>query len=322
MGFLRKFFMSAPKPLTLAVVDAMSPALQALVWGDLSLRERLQGHGVNLTPVHFYSTIPSVAEIKSSYEYQTAAAAPYHDPTIFQPDTLSSTLDQLMPFASEFNPPRDGDEKTGTSFFWKNSQFSGSDAMAYYCFIRLLRPRTVVEIGSGFSTLVALEAVRRNGSGRVICVEPYPRPFLADNNQITLIRKPAQTLSADELNGWLGDGDFLFIDSTHTVKTGSDCTHLYLRILPRLRRNLLIHAHDIFLPFGLPVDWLLNKQIFWTEQYLLLALLLDNPKARVLFGSSYHQAFQKPRMDQFMGGKWPLGGGSFWFRYDGAGTPA
>ena len=194
--------------------------------------------------------------------------------------------------------------------------------MAYYCFIRLFRPRTIIEIGSGFSTLVALEAIRRNGSGRVICIEPYPRPFLANNDQITLIRKPAQTLSADELNGWLGDGDFLFIDSTHTVKTGSDCTHLYLRLLPQLRRNLLIHAHDIFLPFGLPMDWLLNKQIFWTEQYLLLAFLTDNPKARVLFGSSYHDAFQKPRLDQFMGGKWPSGGGSFWFRYDGARAPA
>ena len=66
--------MSAPKPLTLEAVDAMAPVLQALVWADLSLRERLQAHGVNLTPVHFYSTIPSVAEIQSSYECQTSSA--------------------------------------------------------------------------------------------------------------------------------------------------------------------------------------------------------------------------------------------------------
>ena len=124
MGPLEKLFMSAPKPLTLADVDALAPVFQALVWADLPLRERLQAHGVNLTPVHFYSTIPSVAEIQSSYEYQPSATAPYHDPTILRPDCLSSTLEQLLPFAGEFNPPADGDEETGTSFFWKNSQFS------------------------------------------------------------------------------------------------------------------------------------------------------------------------------------------------------
>ena len=217
---------------------------------------------------------------------------------------MTALLAELQPFADEFAPD---------SGFWNNSQFTMSDAMAYYCFIRRFRPRTIVEIGSGFSTLVALEATKRNGFGRILCVEPHPRDFLVDAD-VELVRRPVQTVN--DLNEWLSaDGDFLFIDSTHTVKTGSDCLHLYLRLLPKLRRRVLVHAHDIFLPFGLPQEWLLQKQIFWTEQFLLLALLTDNPRAQVLWGSAYLQAFHSDALARFMGGKAMAGGGSFWFSY-------
>jgi len=212
-----------------------------------------------------------------------------------------------------------GDEDRCERFFWHNTQFSFSDAPAYYCFIRKHRPSTIVEIGSGFSTLVALEAVRRNGGGRIICVEPYPREFLLSAG-VELVRRPAQSVSVAELESWLSnDGDFLFIDSTHTVKTGSDCLHVYLRLLPKIRRRLLVHAHDVFLPFGLPQEWLLHKQLFWTEQYLLLALLTDNPRAKVLYGSAYHHAFNRDALARLTDGKVPPGGSSFWFEYDGQG---
>lgn len=101
--------------------------------------------------------------------------------------------------------------------------------MAYYCFIRKFRPHTVLEIGSGFSTLIAIEAVRKNGTGQVICIEPYPRPFLEKHTDIQLRKQKAQDLSAAVLDGLLQDGDIFFIDSTHTVKTGSDCLHIYSR---------------------------------------------------------------------------------------------
>ncbi len=219
---------------------------------------------------------------------------------------MTALLAELQPFADEFTPDAE---------FWNNSQFSFSDAMAYYCFIRKYRPQTIVEIGSGFSTLVALEAVKRNGSGRIVCVEPYPREFLLNAN-VELVQQPAQSITLAQLDAWLSsDGDFLFIDSTHTVKTGSDCLHIYLRLLPKLRRRVLVHAHDIFLPFGMPQEWLLQKQIFWTEQYLLLALLTDNPRARVLFGSEYLRAFHTDALTRWMGGKAAAGGGSFWFEY-------
>ncbi|HJQ39088.1 MAG TPA: class I SAM-dependent methyltransferase [Thermoanaerobaculia bacterium] len=279
------------------------------MWADPATREPLQRDGVNVLPVNFYSNSPSIEEIRESFEYREHA--PYLDERLFDGPSMLSLLAELQPFANEFTPGAE---------FWSNSQFSFSDALAYYSFIRKYRPQTIVEIGSGFSTLVALEAVKRNGFGRIICVEPYPRDFLRNAN-VELVQQPAQSVT--DLNEWLtSDGDFLFIDSTHTVKTGSDCLHIYLRLLPKLQRRTIVHAHDIFLPFGLPQEWLLHKQIFWTEQYLLLALLTDNPRARVLWGSAYLQGFHNDALTRWMDGKSMAGGGSFWFEYLDCGSVA
>ena len=296
-------------------IARIGPILQRLVWSDSSAREEIQKWGVNIVPVDFYSNTPSIEDIRNSYEYKENA--PYLNESLFEQHVLGEILEQLNEYSSEFSPNTDGDERNCKEFFWQNSQFSYSDAMSYYCFIRKYKPSRIFEIGSGFSTLVAIEAVRQNGFGRIICVEPFPRPFLERNTDIELLRKRAQELHPEFLNEVLQDGDFLFIDSTHTVKTGSDCLHIYLRLLPRVKQNVYVHVHDIGLPFGMPIDWLLERQIFWTEQYLLLAFLIDNPKVKVLYGSAYHHALNREALDTFMRNKWPSGGGSFWFKYDG-----
>ncbi|MGZ7079304.1 MAG: class I SAM-dependent methyltransferase [Thermoanaerobaculia bacterium] len=241
---------------------------------------------------------------------------PYANADLFRDEVLRDTLEKLIPFAGEFSPPADGDEERGERFFWHNSQFTFSDALAYYCFIRWARPATIVEIGGGFSTLVAEEAVARNGAGAIHVIDPFPRSFLRRSGVQLHIRN-AQDISADFLNDLLRDGDILFIDSTHTVKTGSDCLHIYLRLLPAIRRRVLVHVHDVFLPFGVPQEWLLDKQIFWTEQYLLMAFLLDNPKASVLFGSAWHAHANRPQLERLMDGKSDAAGGSLWFEYRG-----
>jgi PAS domain S-box-containing protein len=298
------------------LILAVGPILQHFMWANKETRAKIQRFGANILPINFYSNTPSIEEIESSYEY-TTTEPPYLNPSVFAQETLQRTLEQLLQFEPEFNPPLEGDEENCRQFFWKNSQFSYSDAMAYYCFLRLLRPSTIVEIGSGFSTLVALEAVTANRGGLIHCIEPFPRPFLRDNDRIILHTAKAQDLLPEFLNDTLQDNDALFIDSTHTVKTGSDCLHIYLRLLPKIRRNIFIHVHDVFLPFGLPQEWLLTRQIFWTEQYLLLALLMDNPNASVLYGSNYNATWNPSLMEKFMGGKYPFGGSSLWFKYNG-----
>lgn len=300
-------------------IEQLTPILKRLVAADANTRGKLQKEGINVLPVDYYSNTPSVEDIERSYEYAESSTPPYLNEHVFKARRMRRILARLSKYAEEFQPSTESDEGTGDRFFWKNPMFSYSDAMAYYCFVRCFRPRIIVEIGSGFSTQVALEAVRRNGFGRIVCVEPYPRDFLVQNPRIKLVRRPAQEIKSAELNSWLShDRDFLVIDSTHTVKTGSDCSHIYLRLLPKVRRRIMVHCHDIFLPFGMPRDWVLNQQLYWTEQYLLMALLIDSTRAKVLFGSKFHEAFNKKALDQMMGGKYPSGGGSLWFQYSAA----
>ena len=297
-------------------ISMVGPILQRLAWADKETRAKVQQFGVNVLPINFYSNTPSIEEIDSSFEYGVDQP-PYSNPQVFGRERFKQTLERMIEFSKEFSPPLDGDETHCERFFWNNGQFGQSDAMAYYCLIRMVRPSTIVEIGSGFSTLVALEAIEQNGTGNVHCIEPFPRDFIKKNNRISLHSVKAQAINAEFLNDVLRDNDILFIDSTHTVKTGSDCLHIYLRLLPEIKRNIYVHVHDVFLPFGMPREWLLHLQIFWTEQYLLYAFLIDNSKATVLYGGQYNVLWNAGLMENLMAGKCTIQGGSLWFKYNG-----
>lgn len=229
--------------LTEKLISSIAPTLIRLAGADKETKAKVQRYGVDVIPVNFYSNTPSIDEIETSYEY-ASDDPPYLDANIFEPQILQQTLEQLLEFSEEFNPPVDGDENNPRAFFWRNGMFSYSDAMSYYCFVRLIRPASVLEIGSGFSTLIAIEAVEKNKFGEIHCFEPYPRRFLKDEGRINLHTMKAQEIDPQYLNETLRDNDILFIDSTHTVKTGSDCLHIYLRLLPQIKRNIFVHVHD------------------------------------------------------------------------------
>jgi hypothetical protein len=300
-----------PAPVVRALARSLKPFLKC----SLDVRKQLEDAGVHITRADFYSCIPTVDEIRSSFEYQ-GDIPPYLDEDLFPRERLGTFLGELDEYADEFRHEVTGDTAAPRAYFWENGMFSQCDAMAYYCMIRRLRPRRVVELGCGFSTLVALEALERNGVGTIICVEPYPPRFLLDlgPNMERLIPKKAQDVALAFFNEQLSDGDILFIDTTHTVKTGSDCVYLYLKILPYLKPEVMIHAHDVFLPLGYPMNWSLDYQFYWTEQYLLHALLLGNPQFEVCYGSTYHLYANLPDLTRFMRGQYHPGGSSFWFR--------
>jgi hypothetical protein len=294
------------------------PVMQKLLWADKEQRKEVQAHGLNVIPSNIYSNTPSISETLASYEY--SEAAPYLNTAIFDEHKMRAELSSLIPFSADFSAPPHGEEETCDYFFWNNPMFSFSDAMSYWAYIRRLKPRRIVEVGSGFSSLIALEALNRNGKGQLTCIEPFPRPFvsqLGTKKAIDLHVIRAQEVSPELLNALLSDGDILFIDSTHTVKTGSDCLHIYLRLLPCIRKRIYLHVHDIFLPFGMPQSWMFDHHFYWTEQYLLMAWMIDNPRASLLYGSAYHNHFNPDLLDSFMHGQFPRGGGSVWLEYDG-----
>jgi hypothetical protein len=154
-----------------------------------------------------------------------------------------------------------------------------------HCFMRSHQPRRVVEVGSGVSTVCALRAVEQNlreGSTgtEFISIEPFPGRCLSGLKGIHLISKRVQELELSFFDR-LEAGDLLFIDSSHAVKTGSDVLFLYLEVIPRLRAGVVIHIHDIGLPYVYPRD-VLSHFHAWQETALLVALLQGNQHLRVL----------------------------------------
>jgi methyltransferase family protein len=288
-------------------ITSLGTTLKRLLYSPWPLRKRLQELGVTVTPANFYSEIPTIEDVEASFH---AAARPSYD-AIFDHKEMLSFLSELHEFSAEFDPPLVAPQG---QFSWRGGQYSYSDAMSYYCMVRRIKPNRIVEIGSGWSTMVAHMAMVRNGGGRIVCVEPFPPDFLASLPLATeIVPRPAQQLDLEFFNHRLRDGDVLFIDSTHTVKHVSDCLHLYLHILPRLTSDLMIHAHDIYLPQTLPKQLMLDRQIYWTEQYLLYAYLLNNPRTKVGYGSAWHKQNNPAALDAFMHGRFPSGGAAFWF---------
>lgn len=288
-------------------------ALDPLMHGPPEIRKRLQQLGATIVPNNFYSEIPDLESIDKSFAEGWDESFDY----IFEHDKLAEFLEQkLFPFSHELDPPLEP-TRPG-EFAWKNPAFSYSDAMAYYCFIRYAKPRTIVEVGCGWSTLIADLAIRRNGGGQLICIDPSPKEFvhsIASVKSIEMVE--AQRLGLGFFNDLLQNGDIFFIDSTHTVKHNSDCLHIYLKILPNITSSIFVQVHDIMLPRSFPAHWL-RRHIYWTEQYLVMAYLVDNFRSSVLYGSRYHYDRNIAQLTGFMHRRFAPGGGSLWFSQNGA----
>jgi len=278
------------------------------------MRRRVEDGGFMLLPADFNSPAPLLKELDHSFE---GAAALYDK--IFDLAQIRVSLQAMAAFATEFDPPQSGDEQTASEFFWGNTHFGFTDAVAYYAMVRDRRPTRILEIGSGSSTLVADAAIRKNGMGEVVCIDPYIRPAIARLDSVTqTIKRPVQEMPLVKMQELVATADLLFIDSTHTVKIGSDCVYLYLVLLPAITKPLLVHSHDVFLPFGMPVQWAKERQHYWNEQYLLYAWLLHNARARVLFGSAFAAHHLPTETAVLMDGKAAPGGCSLWYEINPA----
>lgn len=153
---------------------------------------------------------------------------------------------------------------------WNNGFFPGLDAVSLHCMLCIQGPKHFCEIGSGYSTKFAHHAIGLHGlSTQIISIDPHPRVEI-DAICDVVVRQSLEDL-APEYFDTLESGDILFIDSSHRSFMNSDVTAFYLDILPRLKSGVLIHLHDIFLPYDYPADW---SDRFYNEQYLLACVLL------------------------------------------------
>lgn len=177
----------------------------------------------------------------------------------------------------------------GQTFSLGNSQFSRADARALFALLRHWRPRRMIEIGCGYSTLLAAAVNREflDGTLEITAIDPFPKPFLRQLEGLSSLRVERVQDTPDAIFDSLEPGDVLFIDSSHVLKTGSDLTHLLTRVLPCLRSGVRVHFHDIFLPDEYPSEWVIDMNRSWNEQYALQALLAANARYRILFGTNF-----------------------------------
>src|SRR5690606_37706314 len=189
---------------------------------------------------HFYQPIPDTRELARQYPERTSMAG-----IDWNTDAQLALLDQLALFAPEtaaFPGPRPADASDET-FYLDNGLFVGIDPHLYYCMIRHFQPRRIIEVGAGFSTLVAAQAIQQNTPQptQLIAVEPYPRDFIRRGAFGIVHHQQRAEAFGVEFFDQLEAGDLLFIDSSHVVRTGGDVNFLMLEVLPRLAPGVIVH---------------------------------------------------------------------------------
>lgn len=169
--------------------------------------------------------------------------------------------------------------------------FNSGDAEYLYNMIRHFKPRRILEIGSGHSTLIANHAVKKNmeiydfQEIKHICIEPFEHKWLEELG-IEVIRSMVEDIPLDFFKQ-LESNDILFIDSSHVIRPQGDVLFEYLQILPSLNKGVIIHIHDIFTPRDYLQEWFDNGTLFWNEQYLLEAFLTLNSSFRIIGAVNY-----------------------------------
>jgi hypothetical protein len=272
-----------PKPVLARVVAHMAESGEGtdacLAWGCLPV------------PVHFYSPVPDIADLRARSVWASRSALPG---VAFGAQAQTRRLAEMgRRFGAECDWPAQARGDGG--FHTENAAFSFGCAAGTHCMIRSLKPARVIEVGSGWSTMVIAAALDRNAAesgsrATHVVIDPYPSEATFGRTNLEVMRERVE-LCRPAVFDTLGQNDILFIDSGHTVRIGGDVNFLYLDVLPRLAKGVTVHAHDIPMPYEYPESYATNPRfrVFWTESYLLQAFLACNRDFEVLLAMNYLQ---------------------------------
>ena len=290
--------------VALELIAAASDLAMGNLNDQVKLFREAEKFGVHIQRPHFYSPTPTIGELDDEIWCSNDKGIKWNEPA------SAHLLQELSPFAGEFC-------KIVESGRWDphNPAFAHSDASTYYCMVRHLRPKRIVEVGGGYSTQLAALAVEANGTGQITCIEPHPSDLL-ERLDVHLIKSRVQDVDMGEFD--LGKGDVLFIDSSHVSKIGSDINHLFFDVLPQVARGVYVHFHDIFLPHEYPAEWIKDRLLFWNEQYLLRAFLMGNSEWSVQLPVHRLAETRPDLIQKACPSPTVVGGGSFWIRREDA----
>jgi predicted O-methyltransferase YrrM len=262
--------------------------IKALAGGAFRAGQRL---GVDLLPRHFYSAVPDIRELRRTTHWRA--------PRSMVGVQGTGTESQLAFVASCCTPEiverlRCNDIHARAAAENGDMGYGPTEADFLYAVIRSRRPTRVVQVGAGVSTAIMLMAARDGGFPiDLVCVDPYPTEYLRrahSERRLRLIVEKAQDVELSQLTD-VGENGMFFVDSTHTVKVGSEVNRIVLEVLPRLERGTLVHFHDICFPYDYSPD-VLRSTLFWTESTLLHAFLAGNRvySLRVALSMLHHAA--------------------------------
>jgi hypothetical protein len=246
-----------------------------------------QRFGINILPKHFYSSTPDIRALRRDDFWRKP---------LDMVGVAGADLAGQITFLEDLCPPAQSKQwaaldvhATATKENGQGGGYGVIEAEFLHAFICRHLPRRIVQVGCGVSTSVTLRAARISGyEPEVICVEPYPSPFLLtahNEGRIRLASERAEIVDRDILTV-LDSGDMLFIDSTHAVKPGSEVNRLILDVLPRLKSGVFVHFHDIYFPYDYQRTLLSSELFFDVESTLLHAFLIGNLRCRIVLSTS------------------------------------
>ncbi len=207
--------------------------------------------------------------------------------------------------------------------------FTRLDSLFTYLVVRHLRPRRVIEIGSGLSTYYLAQAAAANASDGAGCaitsIDPYSGDRVAGLPGVEVLRREVQDVEPAYFSR-LEAGDVLFIDSTHVVKIDGDVPFLYLEALPRLGRGVVVHSHDVHFPYNVPYpaqEYVFDAKwpMVWTEAMLLQAFLACNREFEIFLAPPMIRHHDEAFLERTVPGYRPVAAadydthfGSIWYR--------
>lgn len=263
---------------------------------------------------HFYSAIPSLED------RQAYLSSP---PLVEDIPGVRMNADEqfklLQRFKDYYIECPFQDHKSGSlRYYFENPSYQHTDALSLYSMLREFKPRRVIEVGSGFSSCVMLDTSELFFDNQInfTFIEPYPELLHSlirgQDEKHTILPVKLQDVDINIFQS-LETNDILFIDSTHVSKLGSDVNRIIFEILPSLQSGVVVHFHDIFWPFELPLHWI-KKGIAWNETYLLRAFLEFNNSFDIIFFASFLHKYHHNWIEENMPLYLKNAGGNIWLK--------
>ncbi|MBD3625657.1 MAG: class I SAM-dependent methyltransferase [Rhodobacteraceae bacterium] len=265
-------------------------------------------------PGHFYSPLPNLKDFRRREREVRATQSDIKGIDLnegAQIEILNRMEENynFLPFSEEKNKE--------LRYYYNNRYFSYADGISLFLMMKLFSPGKIIEVGSGFSSAVMLDAsdVLNGIRPELTFIEPFPSRLYnlfrrEDRDRCEVIKSKLQDVDLELFND-LSENDFLFIDSSHVSKYGSDVNYILFDILPSISSGVIIHFHDIFWPFDYPHDWISDGRS-WNEAYILRAFLQFNKDFEILYFNSYMGVHHESEVSE----KLPLCarnfGGSLW----------